>query len=803
MLRSVLAVGVLGVCTWLVACVGPTDVASSSSGVGVQSDAGSAQGSAWAPVRKTEERVAVLASKYPDFAGYYCRDGDLVVAIATSVNSVEAQALAADVLASSTPRFCRTRETLTHTPTVVLEQRTYSFLKMAEWRDRLSPRLFDVGATSVGIRYKDNNVRIRVRAGSLSTVNAAVAAQGIPDSAIDAQEAPIARPTSCATPSPSFGEIGPHYLSKCFRPALGGSQIYMYNYDFTQIGGCTITLAASRAGNRGFITASHCVPPELNNAGDWAEQPGPMDTSQLIAEESVDPLGWQCGASTCKYSDSAWMAQTAVNLGQKGAIVQPISDQGLVDYNDGVHHGSCFLQGQPCTANTAHPRFAIWADEYPMENMQVEKVGANSGWTTGYIESTCEEISDDMGHIMYCNGAATTDAGPGDSGAPLFYWTLDPQDTVYLIGITWGTPDNASLVYSPWTNVQEDLGAQDIEYESQFEVLAATPGVKAISGDFNGDHKTDIALVGGPSWTEIPIAFSNGDGTFVMERVSTTFADFASSAGAQVVAADLNNDGFTDLVAAGGSGWNTIPIAFSNGFGFGTHSFTVTNFSNWTLAAQIQVAGAKLLSGDVNGDHRQDIIIVGGSGSTGIWSGISGGDGTFVELFSSSPTFASWASIAGVTAVSGDLDNNGIVDIALTGGPGWTTIPVAFRAFDGSYVVTNDVVSNFPGWARTSGAHLTIGDVNADLRADLILSGGTGWATVPVARSNGDGTFSVTNNPAAAFATAAQGLPSISGDFDNNGHADVSALGVAAWWTIPIALTGSDGSYTYSNATGP
>jgi hypothetical protein len=44
---------------------------------------------------------------------------------------------------------------------------------------------------------------------------------------------------------------------------------------------------------------------------------------------------------------------------------------------------------------------------------------------------------------------------------------------------------------------------------------APTPGVRVVTGDFNDNGLTDIALVRQtPGWGSIPIAFARGDGTW-------------------------------------------------------------------------------------------------------------------------------------------------------------------------------------------------------------------------------------------------------------------------------------------------
>jgi hypothetical protein len=116
--------------------------------------------------------------------------------------------------------------------------------------------------------------------------------------------------------------------------------------------------------------------------------------------------------------------------------------------------------------------------------------------------------------------------------------------------------------------------------------------------------------------------------------------------------------------------------------------------------------------------------------------------------------FGSWASTVGVTAIAGDFDGDGKSDIALTGGAGWNTLPVAFSNGNGSFRVTNITISSFATWATTAGAIPVSGDFDGDGASDIALVGGRRWNSIPVAFSNHDGTFNVTNGTVGTFASS-------------------------------------------------
>jgi hypothetical protein len=111
------------------------------------------------------------------------------------------------------------------------------------------------------------------------------------------------------------------------------------------------------------------------------------------------------------------------------------------------------------------------------------------------------------------------------------------------------------------------------------------------------------------------------------------------------------------------------------------------------------------------------------------------GDGRFDVTNFPIDNFAGWAAAFNATPVVGDFDGDGRSDVALTGASGWFTMPVAFSGGLGTFRVLNQPIVNFAGWAAAANAKPLVGDMNHDGRTDVVLTGPSGWNTLPVAFS--------------------------------------------------------------------
>jgi hypothetical protein len=307
------------------------------------------------------------------------------------------------------------------------------------------------------------------------------------------------------------------------------------------------------------------------------------------------------------------------------------------------------------------------------------------------------------------------------------------------IGAALGTPAHTYTLAAP-----HQLGADTVDFTY----------FKALPGDFDGDGKTDLALVHlDVSTLTIYIARSNGDGSFTLGSAQTfggeTWYYFNPIVG------DFNGDGKADLAFA------TV-CSFSGG------SCSVGD-NNIVYVAKSSGAGAFTMSA------RQDL------GSTGwvdynAFAGDFNGDGKTDLLFNST---CQKNNFNDSTCTIGDANN---VYTALSNGLGSFSMS-ALQTYGAS------------GWSDYPNSNDLIGDVNGDGRPDLILSSSYQTAAktynnlVVVGLANPDGTFQL--GSVQNFGSAWSGMLSLA-DLNQDGKADL------VWNNAPLNDKDVD---TYAAAT--
>jgi hypothetical protein len=167
-------------------------------------------------------------------------------------------------------------------------------------------------------------------------------------------------------------------------------------------------------------------------------------------------------------------------------------------------------------------------------------------------------------------------------------------------------------------------------------------GWGAVLGDFNGDGHLDVAA----QWVgHVAVFLGNGDGTFGAE------SDFAvENYGNSMAVADLKGNGILDLITSG------VSVLLGNGDGTfrAGSSVAVTNPGSIAL-------------GDMNGDGKLDLVVVGGgdADSQTVNTLLGNGNGTFQSPLTFSAG-ESWSFLNGEVA---DMNGDGKLDVVLEGTP--------------------------------------------------------------------------------------------------------------------------------------
>lgn len=238
-------------------------------------------------------------------------------------------------------------------------------------------------------------------------------------------------------------------------------------------------------------------------------------------------------------------------------------------------------------------------------------------------------------------------------------------------------------------------GYRNICYSCGITPTEISRGV--VSADFNGDGFADVvALSALPGSSNLKIYLSTAAGAFAAPTLTPD-----GNNPLYLASADLNGDGFKDLVSASYDD-GTLSVFFNDKASPGT--FNTPLVLNSPGASQLAIA-------DMNGDGLPDLI----SADFNVSLFVQSSPGTFAAPISLYAGGANWVAV-------GDLNGDGAPDVALTDPVGVKVLMHTGAASATTYAAPAAVFTSTVN-LNVSGANIiAIADLNGDGLNDLVIT---------------------------------------------------------------------------------
>jgi FG-GAP-like repeat len=270
-------------------------------------------------------------------------------------------------------------------------------------------------------------------------------------------------------------------------------------------------------------------------------------------------------------------------------------------------------------------------------------------------------------------------------------------------------------------------------------------GEMLATADFNGDGKLDLAITD-PQHSELSVLLGDGAGGF-----SATGSTFPIPGGpeAPIVTGDFNGDGKQDVAIIG----HELTVLLGNGAG----GFAPAPGSPRTLSGYPESAAV----GDFDGDGHADLAMA-IKGSVSIYMGSDTG----APALTSEVPLGREASSHGI--VDADLNGDGKLDLALVSE--WEgVVSVLLGDGHGGFSAASGSPFAVPSGGPAMGLpdSIAVGDFDCDGEPDFAVTNFNGSSdNVAILRGNGSGAFSA---EAELFAANGNPGPVLAGDFSGNG----------------------------------
>ncbi|HEX3743424.1 MAG TPA: FG-GAP-like repeat-containing protein [Bryobacteraceae bacterium] len=278
--------------------------------------------------------------------------------------------------------------------------------------------------------------------------------------------------------------------------------------------------------------------------------------------------------------------------------------------------------------------------------------------------------------------------------------------------------------------------------QNPITVAASNVQITALgAADLNHDGFTDVVAVLYTS-NQIAVLLGNGDGTFKPPSLITV-----GGTPDTVAIGDLNGDGHADLVV-GNYNDGTVSVLLGDGtgvFAAAANSPVAISTTGYNPNSQIGSTPSNVAIADLNGDGRPDLAVAGfgrqGAGLPGpnVWILLGNGDGTF-----GTPTSFNTNYFAMSMAV-GDFNRDGIPDLAVESYS--INVSILLGRGDGTFNTPVDYPAGGVVGLYSGQTTIAAGDFNGDGLIDIInlvrsnTPNGNFYDKLALLPGHGDGTF--------------------------------------------------------------